>query len=412
MPGLKKKIRAAARKLKTPAKRIAKAAAKQALREVRGGARSLIARNPMINMGLRSLIGNGDYKGNNLVRGAGSHVPSFGTNRVIVSRREYIGRVVSDTVPGRFKLTKYRINPGENSTFPWLCAIAQNFESYKPLSLVFEFKSTSGESVGSTNTALGVVAMAPQYNAFAPDPTNRQQLEAFSGAISVAPYENALCGVECKQTLRSSASLLIRNPYSSQAAQESGPYDSLFDLGDFFIATDGCQGSAVALGELWVTYRMELFNPVLSPQFPWNFMYRANLTSPTPVDLNDWRNVLGGTIKQVGDVEVVPDVGSPTGLILNGVIVGGLYRLRLRFEGWGGSTGDTPGCTPFFGECTQIGGTSVPAVTTKNGYWISYDIFFRADKPSIEVAMDLGATSLTAGKVALDIWQVPTVDYW
>jgi len=109
-------------------------------------------------------LGQGDYvvTSNSLVnrfRTSGD-IPNMHRNgqSVVVRHREYITDVTSAenftvdlTVP---------LNPGLASSFPWLSTIAQQYQEYTWKGVIFEYVSTSGDVVASSNTALGTVMMA------------------------------------------------------------------------------------------------------------------------------------------------------------------------------------------------------------------------------------------------------------
>jgi hypothetical protein len=265
--GAKKMFKRAGRSIKkavqSPAvQRAAVAAVKAAIRsnptsravynEARAGVR-----------GIKSIIrGHGDYTVNRTLGSGSIGTPSFGTTRITVKRRELLGSIISSPTPGAFQLQKFVVNPGIYETFPWLSGMANNFETWRPSGVIFEFLTLSGTAVGSTNTALGQVIMAPQYNAYALDPTTKVQLEGYPDAVSTCVDASALCGIECAKSNRQSDALLVRN--ANVVPQAASMSAALFDLCDFYIATNGCQGSSITLGELWVTYEIELWNPIVS----------------------------------------------------------------------------------------------------------------------------------------------------
>lgn len=49
----------------------------------------------------------------------------------------------------------YSVNPGQQVSYPWLSTIAANFESYRIIGQLYEFKTMSADALNSTNTALG-----------------------------------------------------------------------------------------------------------------------------------------------------------------------------------------------------------------------------------------------------------------
>lgn len=207
------------------------------------------------------ILGSGDYVTNfDSVRSntLTSPVPAFGNERTTITHREYIGDVVSSAVAGAFKLEKYRINPADSGTFPWLATMATNFEEYSIDGMIFEFKTTSGNSVASTNTSLGTVVLATQYDPTRASFTNKQEMENHYFAQSTVPSNSVLHAVECKKGESPLSKLYI--------ADTTDPgYDPRFsDYGNFSIATVGMPGVSVNLGELWVSYRVSLAKPRLS----------------------------------------------------------------------------------------------------------------------------------------------------
>lgn len=212
------------------------------------------------------------YKGaHKMIRGSGAyyqkeatkHVstnatspPSFGSNRTIVRHREFIGNIQGST---GFEINTWNVNPGDESTFPWLSTLAQNYEKYRPIGIVFEFKSTSATALASTNTALGTVMMAPRYNAIATSvPQSKMEMLQIENCVSVCPAESAMCGVECARNYNPLGVLYNRN-----GSTNVGSNEQMFDFCDFYLATDGMQAQAV-IGELWVSYEIELLTPILN----------------------------------------------------------------------------------------------------------------------------------------------------
>jgi hypothetical protein len=233
----------------------------------------------------QNLFGSGDYRTNNLIRGGISSSPSFGSTTSTFRRREPIGSIISSAIAGQYKLQKFTVNPGLASTFPWLSGLCGNYESYRPTSIVFEYVPTSGMSVASGNTALGSVTMAAQYNPYAADPQNLETIQGYPNAVTLAPYEHGLCGLECKPSARQADTLLIRNSNLTTAVAVDSGADTLFDLCEFFIATEGLQDASVKVGQLWVSYSITLLNPIVPLSYPFNsgIRWTAGAVSGTPI---------------------------------------------------------------------------------------------------------------------------------
>jgi len=204
------------------------------------------------------VIGTGDYSvdENSLI--TGNMPPQFRSNKraVIVSHREFLGDITGST---SFSLTSYPINPGMDVTFPWLSALAQHFEEFKVHGLLFEFKSTSATALNSTNTALGTVIMGTQYNPLRPLFTSKQEMDNYEYSTSCRPSESMLHPIECNPPEKPLELQYVRN-----GSVPSGADIRFYDLGEFSIATQGMQAAAT-IGELWITYEVELYKPIYQP---------------------------------------------------------------------------------------------------------------------------------------------------
>ena len=113
---------------------------------------------------LSKIMGHGDYAvsnapavtANSLLVNA-SNIPQFGTGKVAVNfkHREFIGDVFSSSTPGAFTINSYPINPGIQTSFPWLAGVVcANFQQYRINGMTYEYRSMSSDALNSTNTAL------------------------------------------------------------------------------------------------------------------------------------------------------------------------------------------------------------------------------------------------------------------
>lgn len=209
-----------------------------------------------------SLIrGHGDYA---ISGGPGSNNPPMGppsfqtkapsaVGGIRISHREFIDDVQQSTA---FSIRNFAINPGLFGTFPYLASLASSFEQYIIHGMVFYFRSTSGNAVSASNTSLGTVAMATQYNALAPAFQNKTQMENYMGAVSGAPVCDMLHPIECEARQTSVRALYVRS-----GSVPSGQDARMYDMGVFSLAVVGCQATTGTLGELWCTYDVELLKP-------------------------------------------------------------------------------------------------------------------------------------------------------
>jgi len=206
----------------------------------------------------KSVTGIGDYSvaDTKTSRGGGNGPPMFnGKGAPILEHREYIGDVFSSE---NFNITSYPINPGLAQTFPWLAQNALNFEEYKLIGCIFEYKAMSANALNSVDTALGTVILATEYDVESQGFTSKAQMENHMFASSAPPSTCQLHAVECNKKL---------NPLNVQFTR-NGPVPTgadarMYDLGVFNIATQGMQSGSVNIGELWVTYKVQLLKPSL-----------------------------------------------------------------------------------------------------------------------------------------------------
>nr|QKV51180.1 putative capsid protein [Crucivirus sp.] len=205
---------------------------------------------------MSTVLGMGAYSLNHNSLVGASAVPVMHSARdgVRVRHREFICNISSSST---FSNTTFSINPGMNETFPWLSAMAQNFEQYKFDGLLFEFVSTSADALNSTNTALGAIIMAAEYNATQPAYINKQQMENSWFAMSSRPSACQIMPIECDPQENPLKIMYIRT--GDIAANQDL---RMYDLGNFQIASVGSQAIAV-VGELWATYDVVLYKPQL-----------------------------------------------------------------------------------------------------------------------------------------------------
>lgn len=208
------------------------------------------------------IFGSGSYKmpaypvRKNAMLDEGQPIPQFeGMNHgTVVCHREFL-QDVSGSVA--FSLNNYPINVGLEGSFPWLSSIAANYEEYVIEGIIYEFVSTSADALNSTNTALGSVILATEYNAANPNFINKQQMLEYEFATSGRPSESQCHIVECARRETVLSELYVRT-----GSVPSGQDQRLFDLGNFQIATVGMQAAAV-IGELWCSYKVRLLKPKL-----------------------------------------------------------------------------------------------------------------------------------------------------
>jgi len=214
--------------------------------------------------GLATILGMGAYRvrANSLVDSlSGAQVPEMHTIKegMRLSHREYVCDIVSSASANTFQVQNLAINPGFDTLFPWLSGIAQNFQEYCFKGLIFEYKAESANALNSTNTALGTVMMCVTYKPTAPSLTSKQQMLQEMWAVDSKPSDNCIAPVECDPSANILPRYLVRG-----SSVPSGEDAKMYDMGVLSVATTGMQGTSVNVGELWVSYDVELSKPVTS----------------------------------------------------------------------------------------------------------------------------------------------------
>jgi len=202
------------------------------------------------------MIGIGAYKGignGSMLASAVPMMHSLTDRGVRVQHHEFLGDISSST--SAISILSYALNPGMARTFPWLAKMAAGFQRYKINGLAFFFKSSSANALNSTNTALGWVGGAVQYNVYDTAPISKQIFLNLTGAREGKPSEDNIYPVECSRALTNFTSYFIR---SAPVADDMAKYD----FANFHLAVGGSQAAAV-VGELHVAYDVTLIEPNL-----------------------------------------------------------------------------------------------------------------------------------------------------
>lgn len=203
-------------------------------------------------------LGSGDYRvAQNSVLSTGD-IPAMHNDgqSIIVRHKEFVTELTSST---SFQVRKaLPLNPGLPGSFPWLSTVARNYLEYKIKGMVFHYVPTSGNAVGSTNTALGSVMFQTTYRASDVAPTSKVEMLNEYCANECVPSDTVCHPIECDPK---------ENPfqvqYTRNTAVPSGDSTLLYDLGTTYIAVTGQQANDVVLGDVWVTYEVELKKPVV-----------------------------------------------------------------------------------------------------------------------------------------------------
>lgn len=170
--------------------------------------------------------------------------------------KEYVKDIITSATPGAFNLESFQLNPGNEKLFTWLSQVAPNFEQYSIEGMILHFRSLSADALNSTNTALGAVIMATNYDSLDVNFSNKGEMENYEWGMSCKPSNDMLHPIECAPRQTPVTELYVLN-----GPVPTGADPRLYNWGNFQIATNGFQGTSVNIGELWVTYQIRLLKP-------------------------------------------------------------------------------------------------------------------------------------------------------
>jgi len=205
-------------------------------------------------------LGSGDYTVqqnsvvNRTLKGSTAVPMMHRTDQTVVIRhREFIQTINGGT---DFNVrANLPLNPGLPQTFPWLSQIAANFQEYRFMGLVFHYVPTSGMATGA-DTRLGAVMAQTVYRATDTTPATKYELLNEFWSNESLPSEAMAHPIECKPS-----ETVLTNRYVRTGAVTD---DLMFyDYGRTVFATQG-QIQAGLVGDLWVTYEVELRKPKLT----------------------------------------------------------------------------------------------------------------------------------------------------
>lgn len=235
--------------------------------QAKKGARQLIS-NAASGL-LTSVIGMGDYKDmettepiqSNTLLGVqtpdAAQVPIMHKDKgaVRISHREYICDI---PMTSDFKCTTYTINPVNETLFPWLRYPAAAFSEWSMSGLIFEVKSLAANAISGDNAGMGSITASVNYDVYGDPPRTKAEANNAMYAVSCKPSESMMCPVECDPDDNPSKILRV-----GQAGTDSSDRH-FYNMGNLNIVTQGANSPYPAVAELWATYDIWLYKPIMT----------------------------------------------------------------------------------------------------------------------------------------------------
>lgn len=166
---------------------------------------------------------------------------------VVVTHREYISDIVS--LNANFNTFSIPINPGLETSFPWLSGIARRFEQYRFKRICFEI-----ETCASTAT-IGSIGLA-----FDPDckdalPTTKAGFLSEDRSVRGPPWQSLSLPYESARYPHLSLTRYIRSSTLPNVDLH------LYDVGNMIYYLHSLPAAVTIVGELFISYEIELITP-------------------------------------------------------------------------------------------------------------------------------------------------------
>lgn len=242
----------------------------------------------LVDRAVGAISGSGLYTGNGLYTGRGTYghvtnnlvssassthsnaIPQFAgagdeTGAYTVTHTEYVTDIFGPGVAGGevvpFSLQAFPLNPGLTASFQWLSQIAQNYEEYEFVQLIYHYRSTTTD-VGNTSTGqCGTVIMACNYNAASANFADKQSMMQYAHANSCKTTEDLTFGIECDPSKLSGDQDKYIRTSPVAVNQDLKTYDH--GKMQVAVANSPVQYNGQPIGELWVSYKVMLRKPKL-----------------------------------------------------------------------------------------------------------------------------------------------------
>jgi hypothetical protein len=312
---------------------------------------------------------------------------------IVVRHKEYVGQITSSTA----FTTQYTLplNPGLMGTFPWLSGIAQRYQEYAFKGVVFHYVPASGSAISGTSPALGTVMIQTTYRASDSAPFNKVEMLNEYCASEAVPCEPFIHPIECDPR---------ENPFNIHYCRSMSPPDGeplmSYDLGKTFVATQGQLADGNVLGDLWVTYEVELKKPVVRTDVSNGGYWYASFTPASGTALFNTLVTETGTLDMgflAANTLIFPDTGSSTYVVA-------LYFSGSDFSAFNWTNTVLVNCTKKV--CNAVGNTSQFSQVASGSAKVVCNVVLTKTDLTKEASIQFTGLTYTGtpGTVAASVW--------
>jgi len=315
--------------------------------------------------------------------GKGNSGPSRRVVRCVED--EYIGEVFGSV---SFSTTSYAFNPGLTTSFPRLSLEAALYEKYRVISAQPYYKpEVSGFA---TNGQSGKVMLSFNYNALAPLPVSKQQVEDTFPHADCMPYEDILLTLNPALLNADKSGKYVR----TGAAPVGGDLKT-YDGGQLFVSTYGNAATTV-IGELRVRYIIELEIPLL--QYSTNLTQQLHYSTLTGQSADPFQN---GSLSPGSNINAT---ASGEVFTMTNLIPGTAYEVELVTESTQIATAPTLSITSGAVALNELDGNTLSTysafVTDVGGIILSR---FIAEASTVVLNATAGG-GISAGEAVVDFF--------
>ncbi len=260
------------------------------------------------------------------------------------------------------------LNPGQNSTFPWLSNEAAGWEKYRFNKLRFCYYTRTGSNVP------GSMMLAPDYDASDAPPVSEVVASAYEDTVEDAPWKDICCDLEAGELMGDMNERYVRTG-------ALGPNQDIktYDSGNLFACT--VDGTSVNWGKLWVEYDVTLITPHVPPGgFQSAGFITGNTALSAAAPLGTAPVTTGSIAATVsGQVVTIPNVFPGQEISVTGFVTGTVVT-SINF-------------TPVTGMTQKTGLSSdINAAATQGTTWSTYVV----NAPNPTLTWNTAATTITS----------------
>lgn len=174
-------------------------------------------------------------------------VDRYDGNSFVLKKQEFVQNIVPFSGP-KFSATKFEVNPGIKTTFPWLSSIAMSFQKYVIKHITFEYKTAQ------STFAPGMVMLAPSFDVRNEVPKTKSEMLEYAKAVRSPVWKDFSLRLDERQVMS----------YKTYYMRNGGKTEDLHLYDPFFllVATDAVSDELEYIGELWVSYEIHFIDPI------------------------------------------------------------------------------------------------------------------------------------------------------